>query len=84
MHPKCKYFENAADAHILFPYSLATFNSTLQCFTDHGFNERLMAYLMEDTSMTTIVGILQTFGISMNSLDTMMDTLNDYCGKTAG
>ena len=60
-----------------FHFRLAILDEAVQCFTDNGLEPRLMA----DSSMTTIINALEMFGISGDSLDSMMYTLNNLCGK---
>ena len=70
-------------AHLL-SFSMSNLQEAVQCFTDHEITEQFMDYLKEDSSMNVFNDALQLLSIGMDSLDTMMAALNDYCGASTG
>ena len=62
--------------HIFF--RLASIDSAAQCFVDNGLESDFMAYLTEDPTLSSL---LSSLGIYVNSVDNLMNTLKNSCGK---
>ena len=77
-------YQNTHDMAYLLSFSMSNLQEAVQCFTEHEITEQFMDYLKKNSSMKVFYDALQLLSIGMDSLDTMMDALNGYCGAGTG